>query len=285
MINTFSTSPLRPIYPFEQALAWADPIATLIVVNQLVGSLPDAQFLSNEINLGTWNGEYLWQFKAKYFAESYKVITKKYHLLAVQEISPAGLARIATSCGYNYFVSMPNKRGQAVGFLVHPRLKVQDVQEYRQLAHVYEIHDLRSALRIDLIDQQNMFKFSVITVHLKSMLGGIELTSPIRKKQLELLAANLINITDPVLIMGDFNCLLNQSLDTQPLLEIGLHLADISNDISTQTMGGRLDGLFHNLNPEQMLSHYNVANFWQQSLAGRSLSDHGLLSWKLQYIK
>jgi hypothetical protein len=95
--------------------------------------------------------------------------------------------------GYTAHVSAANNRQQAVGFLVHKRLKVLKVTEYSNVAQVFGIPDLRSAFRLDLEDTTTGIKFSVVVVHLKSMRGGEPKTAPVRTKQCQELVKSLGN--------------------------------------------------------------------------------------------
>jgi len=225
----------------------------------------------------------MWQAKAKHFLDTYREITSRHHLLAVQEVTKRGLATIAKTCNYDFCTAQPNSRGQAVGFLIHPRLRVQNIKEYPQLINVCGVPDLRPALQVDLLDCQSKLTFSAVTVHLKSMRGGITFTSRVRKKQLQQLLAGLEDNSQPTIIAGDFNCFLDTPDDIDCLLRDGYKLVNPHNHTSTQSAGGRLDGLFHkNLPAGLKIGSYNIRNFWSSSLVGRSLSDHGLLIWKLE---
>ncbi len=261
---------------------WAEADAVLSAVKRRLISLPPVQTNDLVIKLGCWNMEYMWQAKAKHFLDTYREIASRHHLFAVQEVTARGLDTIAQTCNYKSIVSHPNSRGQAVGFLVHPRFAVQHVYEYPQLLNVCGVPDLRPALQIDLLDCQTQSILSLVTLHLKSMRGGIPFTSHVRKIQLMKLIGALKNNNNPTIIAGDFNCFLDDDNETNCLVVDGYKLANPHNHSSTQCSGGRLDGLFHkNLPSGLKLSSYNIRNFWHSSLVGRSLSDHGLLTWKL----
>ncbi|MBZ0185855.1 MAG: hypothetical protein K8F91_06335, partial [Candidatus Obscuribacterales bacterium] len=74
--------------------------------------------------MATWNMEFLDASKAKYFLESYKHVVPRFHIIGCTEITLDGLQVIANALGYKAYASIENTRSQAVGFLVHPRLKV-----------------------------------------------------------------------------------------------------------------------------------------------------------------
>jgi len=261
---------------------WSDPELTLEIVNSKLKGLETVALNDHRIIAGSWNAEYLWQAKANHFITSYLQILKRHHILALQEVSAAGLSVLSSASNYNYFVCSPNSRGQAVGFMVHPRFVVTGAQEYMEVANVFNIHDLRPALRIDLEDTITNIQFTMITIHLKSMLGGLPSTSIVRKKQLEKLLISCNDIQNPLIIVGDFNCFLDLSEDISSLIANGFVLANPGNHTSTQKHGGRLDGLMYkNCNASLVPKHYSIRNFWQAGIAGRSLSDHGMLTWKL----
>jgi hypothetical protein len=107
------------------------------------------------------------------------------------EVSPKGIAVMGNITGYASHVSQANNRQQAVGFLVHKRLKVLKVTEYSNVANVFGIPDLRSAFRLDLEDTTTGIKFSVVVVHLKSMRGGEAKTDPVAIQQCKELVKSL----------------------------------------------------------------------------------------------
>jgi hypothetical protein len=267
---------------YQSAHTWADPNATFKIVNQKLIGLNPVSFADQDLRLGTWNAEYLNINKAEHFLASYRQIVIRHHLLALQEIDFSGINFMANLCNYNFCISSANSRGQAVGFLIHPRFLVTNTVEYPEITNIFGIHDLRPALRIDLFDRQTKIDLSIITVHLKSMLGGLPRTGPVRKKQLQNLVNTLKDLRNESMILGDFNCFLDSSHDIDPLLNDGFILANPGNHTSTQSHGGRLDGLLHKgFSANLALKNYNIRNFWRTDFAGRSLSDHGLLTWKL----
>jgi hypothetical protein len=251
------------------------------VIRQLRG-LSKVAADGHSLTLGAWNMEFLNRWKAAYFLDSYREISLRHHLLAVEEVDEPGLALIAKACNYSYFVSTPNSRGQAVAFLVHERLRILKCVEYAELIGVLGIPDLRPALRIDLLDEATGAQFSAIVVHLKSMRGGVQATSIIRYQQLSNLVQSIGDTSEFALVLGDFNCFLDDTHDTSPLIAHGYKLINRWNQAPTHHFGGRLDGLFYaNLPPHFKLGNYNVRNFWRNSLIGTGFSDHGLLTWNL----
>ena len=266
----------------QAATVWAEPNIVLSMVKRRLINLPQAQINDLAFRIGSWNMEYMWQAKAEHFLDTYREIISRHHILAAQEVTPPALATIAKTCNYNFAASQPNSRGQAVGLLIHPRLLIQNIYEYPQLTNICGVPDLRPALRADLFDCQSQLTFSIVTVHLKSMLGHMPFTSHVRRQQLRQLVISLADNKNPTIILGDFNCFLDTSGDIDCLLTDGYRLTNPHNHTSTQSCGGRLDGLFHkNLPPGFKPGSYNIRDFWRSSLSGRSLSDHGLLTWKM----
>jgi hypothetical protein len=257
--------------------------------------LPDAKVVASEVGksvqgmpmagakgdliLGEWNMEFLTGDKAAYFTDSYKQIVPRHHLMFVEEANSDGLAKIAQDNGYNFQISRDNSRGQAVGFLVHPRLKVLGTSTYEEIANVDNIPDLRPAFRVDLQDTATGEKFSAVTVHLKSMRGGPEATAPVRTEQAQRLATVLGPDFSGV-IAGDWNTFLDKSTELKPLTDAGFKILNPTDATSTQSMGGRLDGFLYK-NLQGTMSNPEVRPFFKNPLITRGLSDHGLLTTHL----
>jgi hypothetical protein len=257
------------------------PRAELILpeVMQRLNGLDKAEPAGSTLTLGAWNMEFLNRLKAEYFLQPYTEIVLRHHLIAVEEVDDQGLGVLGEACGYDQFISTPNSRGQAVGFLVHKRLRVLNCLEYGELTGVMGVPDLRPALRLDLQDEITGEQLSATVVHLKSMRGGILPTSLVRYQQLLKLAQRLYGAPNLSLIMGDFNCFLDHTCDTKPLEASGYTLLNRWDRSATHHFGGRLDGLFYaNLPASLRLGNYNIRNFWRSTLIGCSLSDHGLLT-------
>lgn len=266
----------KRIYP------WPEAEMILSEVMRRLAGLDKAESLGSILALGAWNMEFLNRLKAEYFLKPYKEIILRHHLIAVEEVDEQGLDVLAEVCGYDRFISTANSRGQAVGFLVHKRLRVLRSFECREITDVLGVPDLRPSLRLDLQDRVTGQQFSATVVHLKSMRGGIRSTSVVRYQQLLNLMQCLDRPERLALIMGDFNCFLDHTGDTQPLESSGYTLCNKWDRTATHHFGGRLDGLFYaNLPQTLRLGNYNVRNFWRSNSIGCSLSDHGLLSWKM----
>ncbi len=247
-------------------------------VGKSVQGMPMAAADGNLI-LGEWNMEFLTGDKAAYFKDAYKQIVPRHHLMFVEEANAEGLGKIAQDNGYNFEISRDNSRGQAVGFLVHPRLKVLGTSTYEEIANVNNIPDLRPAFRVDLQDTATGEKFSAITVHLKSMRGGPEQTAPVRTEQAQRLAT-VLGPDFSGIIAGDWNTFLNNSKELKPLTDAGFKILNPTDATSTQAMGGRLDGFLYK-NIPWLMSNPEVRPFFQNPKITRGLSDHGLLTTTL----
>lgn len=223
---------------------------------------------------GAWNMEFLDATKAKYFLDTYKEVVPLVHILHCVEISCAGLQVIANAIGYTAYCSADNERGnQAVGFLVHPRIKVLGAPvSYNEVANVQGIGNLRPAFRIDWEDTATGDKGTSIVVHLKSMRGGPKVTSPVRYQQCQKLA-NAVGAKFKGNIGGDWNTFLDNTNDLDPLKAIGFKILRPKDTTATHAMGSRLDGFVYLNIPA--LGRFTVRNFWKNTAIGRQLSDHG----------
>jgi len=245
-------------------------------VLRLLGSMP---VVGKEGNLvfGELNCEFGNTSKANYYAAAYQAIVERHHLIFLEEVDPGFVHTVGKANGYGHFAGTPNNRGQGVGFLVHPRLRLLGKPiEYPQITGVQGIPELRPAYRLDLEDATSGVKFSAVVVHLKSMRGGPAVTSPVRYQQLDILV-KLLQGVSPVIISGDFNCFLDNTTDTQPLTNGGYKLVYPNDHTSTQQMGGRLDGYF-TYQLTQKLGRYQIRPFWKNKQIGRAFTDHGLVS-------
>ncbi len=247
-------------------------------VAKIMSKMPNAEDTGN-LRIGEWNMEFLTADKAKYFADTYKQIIPKHHLLFVEEANEAGLKQIAKDTGYNYAISAENSRGQAVGFLIHPRLEVTKTTSIDSVANVDNIPDLRPAFRVDLKDSANGENISGVVVHLKSMRGGPEATAAVRAQQAQILA-NELGPNFKGIIAGDWNTFLDKTTELNALKTAGFQLANPNSSSSTQSMGGRLDGFMHK-GLTGTLAEEMVNPFFKNPLITRGLSDHALLTTEL----
>ena len=273
-------SNLEQITAFKEGKPRPLPDAKVVAseVQKSVAGMPMAE-AKGDLILGEWNMEFLTGDKAEYFTDTYKHIIPRHHLMFVEEANADGLAKIAKDNGYNFEVSRDNSRGQAVGFLVHPRLKVLGTSTYEEIANVDNIPDLRPAFRVDLQDTATGEKFSAVTVHLKSMRGGPEATAPVRTEQAQRLA-NVLGTDFSGIVAGDWNTFLDKSHELDPLIKAGFKVLNPTDGTSTQSMGGRLDGFLYK-NLQGTMSNPEVRPFFKNPLITRGLSDHGLLTTHL----
>ena len=235
---------------------------------------------TGDLLIGEWNMEFLTQDKAKYFRDTYQKVVPKHHLLFVEEVNSAGLKQVATDNGYNFAISAENSRGQAVGFLVHPRLKVLSTQSIDAVANVHNIPDLRPAFRINVQDTATGQELSGVVVHLKSMRGGPETTAPVRTLQAQILAKEL-GPNFKGIIAGDWNTFLDRTVELDALKAAGFQIHNSGDKSSTQAMGGRLDGFLYRGLMGTLGDESNNA-FYKNPLITRGLSDHSLLTTSLK---
>ncbi len=249
------------------------------VVASYLKGLNDAGKDGN-IRIGEFNAEFLDAAKANAFIKSYSAIVKKFHIIGMIEVDSSGLQPIAQAAGYTAYTSVANTRNQAVGFLVHPRLKVLKVYSIDSVANVGGVPDLRPAFCLDLQDTVSGVKFTAVVVHMKSMRGGEGQTGPIRYKQFDLLQKALGTDAE-VVILGDMNCKLPGTNDIKPLLNAGYKLLNPKSTVATQSMGSRIDGFFWLKLPGK-LGKYAVRAIFENKVFGRGFSDHGVCSAEMR---
>lgn len=246
-----------------------------IVAAKVYDIIKNFKVVGNDGNvvMGTWNMEFLDASKAKYFLETYKHIVPRFHIIGCTEITLDGLQVIANALGYKAYASVENTRSQAVGFLVHPRLKVKgNPISYDEIANVQGIPNLRPAYRLDVEDTATGDEYAAVVVHMKSMRGGPASTAPVRRQQakklVEVLGEDFVGF-----ICGDWNSHLdNPSVtDNDPLKQAGFKLVGPKDKTPTHIMKSRLDGFF--VMNFGKVGRLQVFNFWRE--LGRDLSDHG----------
>ncbi|MBX9687680.1 MAG: hypothetical protein K2X27_13315 [Candidatus Obscuribacterales bacterium] len=257
-----------------------NPQVVLAEVQQYYSGVPVAGTKGNLV-LGELNVEFGDASKAKFFRDAYVEIISHLHMLAIEEVDAgwvnamAGYLQQATGLAYQPFTSTANTRNQAVGFLIHPRLKVvKGPIEYMQVATVQGIPDLRPAFRLDLEDSTTGVKFSATVVHLKSMRGGPAATSAVRYKQLDILQ-KLLGPTYSGFVVGDMNYIItDKSLtDGDPLKNNGFQLFAPNDTTPTQAMGSRIDGWFYK-NLSRQFKLYQVRRFYANPKVTRAFCDH-----------
>ncbi len=233
--------------------------------------------------IGTHNAAFGNREKAQIFSPVYREFVTRHHLLAWQEVDPEFLELVADAGEhYTAYCTLPNSRGQAVGFTVHKRLQVVNTVIYRQVQNINNVPDLRPALRLDLCDKATGLKTSATVVHYKSNYGGVRANSPVRRQQAKAQAEAMQIRDEFAIILGDYNQHLEVADDADPLISEGFSLCPRYDRACTHTSGARLDGmLIKNVPANVKITCYKVRNFWRNSKIGCALSDHGLLSWKI----
>jgi hypothetical protein len=231
--------------------------------------------MTGNLVLGEMNFEFGDASKAKYFAGSYKAIFERHHIMFASEIDDGFLQTIANSLpGYKAFTSKENTRHQAVGFVVHPRLKVLGAPiSYDDVANVQGVPDLRPAFRLDVEDTATGEQFAVVVVHLKSMRGGPAVSGKVRSRQCAILVTKLGPNFKGV-IAGDWNTFVDRPQDLQPLLAAGYKIIYPNDTQATQSMGSRLDAFVKlNFGP---IGNLSVRQFYANPAITRAFSDHAL---------
>ena len=259
-----------------------NPKAVAAEVQAIMGNIKPVDKSGNLV-LSSWNMEFLDASKAKFFLETYEIIVPQSHLIACSEITQAGLDVIANAIGYKAYASVENNRNQAVGFLVHPRLRVKGSPiSYDDVGTVQGIPNLRPAFRLDLEDTATGEEFAAVVVHLKSIRGGPKVTAPVRRQQCRKIADNLMGTKVAIFIGGDWNTFLDSSTDTDPLEDEGFTLVNPNDKTATHAMGSRLDGFFKR-DTGTPVGRMRVFNLWNNTKITRALSDHGVvrIHWRI----
>jgi hypothetical protein len=263
-----------------------DPKVILAKVRAMFHGKPVAGLTGNPV-LGEMNCEFGNKAKAKAFEDIYQFIYSLFHLIGLIEVDNDFVDAVAKILGYQGFCCTPNSRGQAVGFLVHPRFKVTATPiSYDAFKNVQGIPDLRPAYRIDVEDTVTGKKYILIVVHPKSMLGGPKVTAAVRYQQFETLVndlqAEIKKHTDgdpdavEIIICGDLNFRLNKGFnDDEPLRKAGFQLVAPLDTRQTQVFSpdSRIDG-FYILGSFDKAKFYDVHQYFKEF--GRLLTDHAM---------
>lgn len=236
--------------------------------------------MKGKIVRGSQNFEMLTLNKAKWFMDSYKEFIPLAHVWTCVEIGKDGLEEIARQTGYTAYCSADNSRGnQAVGILVHPRLKVLGTRIIQEVANVQGVNDLRPVLIVDLEDTSPDAdpadkNFWVGAVHLKSMRGGVATTAAVRYQQCAIIAQKL---TGKGWLGGDWNMILPNVNDYQPLKQAGWLLVDPGDSRATHIMGSRLDAFF-TLALSSVVKGISLLDWFADATIGRGLTDHAAIA-------
>ncbi len=130
--------------------------------------------------------------KATTYKTGFRLIVEPFHIGFWSEVDFGFLQKIGKDNGLGYWVSRGNGRNppQCVGITAHPRFtKIAGPFEITAVAEVQGIPNLRPALVVILEDQWSGLIIRAVAVHLKSMMGGAEVTAPVRFQQCEAIAA------------------------------------------------------------------------------------------------
>jgi len=231
--------------------------------------------MTGNLIMGEMNFEFGDASKAKYFAGSYKLIFERHHIMFGSELDDGFQQAIANMLpGYKAYTSVENTRHQAVGFVIHPRLKVIGSPiSYDDVANVQGVPDLRPAFRLDLEDTATGEQFAAVVVHLKSMRGGPAVSGKVRSQQCAIMVKKLGTNFKGV-IAGDWNTFIDRPSDLQPLLNAGYKIIFPNDTQGTHAMGSRLDAFVKlNFGP---IGNLSVRQFYANPQITRAFSDHAL---------
>lgn len=237
---------------------------------------------TGEIIWGAQNFEMLTQAKAKWFMDSYKEYIPLAHVWLCSEIGKDGLEEIARQTGYTAYCSADNSRGnQAVGILIHPRLKMVTKTIYDEVANVQGVNDLRPLLVLDLEDTNPVTEedrlFWAGVLHLKSMRGGVATTGAVRYQQCQIVADKLKDKKTKGRVGGDMNMIFPGVKDYMPLTAVNLLLVDPADTRATHIGGSRLDAFF-TFKYKSVVKGIRLLDWFSDSTIGRGLTDHAALS-------
>lgn len=250
-------------------------------VQRMLQNIPVAGNTGN-VQIGETNCEFMDVSKARYFQDAYVELVSRFHVLFLEEVEPGGVAYLGKVTGYQPFASVANTRNQAVGFLVHPRMKVVGgPTTYTSIANVQGVPDLRPAFRLDLEDTVSGERFSVVVLHLKSMRGGPQVTANVRYRQFALLVQDLgPNFCG--IVGGDLNYKIDDPScrEGDPMVQAGFQLLAPGDHSATQIMGSRIDGFFYK-GMKSGIDYYKVVAYFLNPNLKRSFTDHGTLAFEV----
>jgi hypothetical protein len=250
-------------------------------VARMLATVPVAGMTGN-VQIGETNCEFMDRSKAVYFQDAYVELVTRFHVNFLAEVEAGGVSHLGKVTGYQAFTSVANTRNQAVGFLVHPRLKViGGPTTYTSIANVQGVPDLRPAFRLDLEDTVSGEKFSVVVLHLKSMRGGPQVTANVRYRQFALLVQDLgPNFSG--IVGGDLNYKIDDPScrEGDPMINAGYKLVAPNDHSATQIMGSRIDGYFVK-GLKSGIDYYKVVAYFLNPNLKRSFTDHGTVLFEL----
>ena len=242
--------------------------------------------ITGDLAISAWNMLNADNSKVDFYAKAIKEIILHFHIICLEEVSPEAVGKIASQTGYESHASYANSRGQAVGILTYPgRLEVLGSGMYTDIADVQGIPDLRPALWVTVRDKVTDVVFTIVVVHLKSMRGGVEATSIVRREQIEKLVRD-IGPDFVGIIGGDFNFPVNNPnfKEAEPFYQAGFTLVAKGDTRMTQSLGSRLDAFFFKGFPvktekaQMEIGCYEVRPYFLNRNITRQFSDHATIS-------
>lgn len=219
----------------------------------LAARVPLTKKDSSAFTVATWNIRKFTGVAAERLAPGIEQVVDRMDFMGIQESTWAGQNKLVETFNLEQWSVQGNNRFQRCGAVWQPtRLKkikwVHQIDDIKVIDGVPGMAPgLRPAQLITMMDQKSGFIFNVVIVHLKSMLGGRELTSKVRHHQLRKLAKALDKLKaegklyGPIVILGDFNCPIDRALEIWPLIEAGYWLVEPDNDNPTHTYSERFD--------------------------------------------
>lgn len=249
------------------------------VLLKMIGHRP---YVTNEgpLVMLSFNGHLLDKEKAETLLEPLLELVKRAHIVFFQETNVDAVRVIGRAAHYGISASHRNNRGQACGFLFHPRLQwLGNAPLYHDYllkvpGHPEYEATMRPAIQRRVKDLVSGWVFDVLNFHGKSNLGGPDATRPIRHWQFQALMDELAKqkVTSPwqpreqvgkrpvdntgydlplgaAFLGGDYNAPIENpaTTETEPLLKFGfVRQSTPNNDWSYQYKGngGQFDGFF-----------------------------------------
>jgi predicted kinase len=166
------------------------------VLLKMIGEMPVVGWTGPLVTL-CFNGHLLTKEKAEEMVLPLSELIKRAHIVFFQETNVDALRVLGKAVRYGVMASHRNKREQACGFLVHPRLQwIGSAPVYHDYLlevpnHPEYKETMRPAIQRRMRDRVTGFVFDVINFHGKSNLGGPDATRPIRLWQFDALMKKL----------------------------------------------------------------------------------------------
>jgi hypothetical protein len=253
--------------------------------------------LKQELVIGVHNFERLTKAKAELLLEFYKLILSRVHVMVCTEVTKEGLEYLAQETGMKAYCCSETSSGIAIGFLIDPRrvAVICEPEEYREVANIDGLKDLRPYYRIKIEDLLVGARFYLGGVHLKSMRLSRVISGRVRHQQAQKIVS--IDGDEPGIHCGDYNTHLGESPDLEPFTIAGHEL--LKSKEPTHCWPSRLDGVYHhNLNKRNADGNLSIGgrgvvkvkigklhtySQWKNEKLQRAVSDHSILLFEVIY--